>query len=81
MLLGEEAQKTMAEALGIARAEGFIFVAIAYNEHDGSIQFINNDNMSRMGIQKILETVVEQLRDPSQHFSKKEPPNLTIGEA
>ena len=71
----------MTQALGLARAEGFIFVAVAYNENDGSIQFINNDGMSRMGIQKILETVVEQLRDPSQHFSKSEPPNLTIGEA
>ena len=71
----------MTEALGLARAEGFIFVAIAWNEHDGSIQFINNDGMSRAAVHEILKTSLEQMRDPNQHFSKTEPPNLTIGEA
>ena len=81
MLLSENAQMSMASAMGLARSEGFIFVAIAWNEHDGSIQFMNNDMLSRAAVQEILETVVEQVRDPSQHFSKTEPPNLTIGEA
>ena len=71
----------MDEALGMARADGFIFVGAAYNEHDGSIQFINNNGMSRMAVRKILESAVEVLADNGTRMTEKELPNLIIGEA
>lgn len=77
----DQTKAAMNQAMQMAREGGFLVVAAAYNENDGSIQFINNDGMSRSGCAKVLETALEVLHDHGARCSKTEPPNLVIGEA
>lgn len=81
MEFSQETQTLLNEGLTLAREDGFLFVGAAYNENDGSIQFVNNDALSRMGCAKILEQALEALRDTTRKTSKEEIPTITIGEA
>jgi len=69
------------EALGMAREDGFVVVAVAFNENDNSIQFLNNDGMSRARMTNILKEAAEAGSDNSRRMTKEDKPNLYKGDA
>lgn len=81
MELSPTVKALMDEALGQARQDGFVFVAVAFNENDNSIQFINNDGMSRAKMAAILGTTLEAMNDHNTRTSKTEKPQLYKGDA
>ena len=81
MVFSDGVKVMMNEALGMARNEGFILVGVAFNENDNSIQFINNDGMSRSRMLAILAEAAAVVGDHTIRTSGEDSPNLYKGDA
>lgn len=81
MEFSDETKTLLNGALGMAREEGFLLVAVVFNEHDNSIQFVNNDGMSRSRMLGILAEAAAVVGDHSVRSTKSESPNLYKGDA
>ena len=81
MEFSPETKTLLNGALGVARQEGFLLVGVVFNEHDSSIQFINNDGMSRSRVLAILAEAAAVMGDHSIRASREDKPNLYKGDA
>jgi hypothetical protein len=81
MEFSKETKTLLNGALGMAREEGFLLVGVAFNEHDNSCQFINNDGMSRHRVLAILAEAALVVGDHTRRSNQEEQPNLYKGDA